>query len=533
MTNEHRIFGPPGTGKTTTLARNVALAAERFGEDKVMVCSFTKAAATEAAGRDLPILPTMIGTLHSICHRALDRPIIAETQIAEFNEQYPSQALSGRGGGLDDAGLTVPEGQAPGDPYLRAYQLFRARMITRDSWKTSVGGFARAWEDWKDEHDYCDFTDLIEFCLERKPSPPGYPQVLFVDEAQDLNRLQVSLIRKWGLNMDHIVLIGDDDQCIYDWAGADASNMLLPVIPDTHKIILKQSYRVPRAVHARAQAWIGECRNRQAKDYLPDDREGLVVELPHGNWRAPRDLVTEVAKYTETGSSVMLIASCSYMLTPLVRELREEGVPFHNPYRRTRGDWNPLSRQAGSTGTRLRQFMSLDDTGLGFEWTAASLHSWTGLIKSTGIIKRGARKVMEEAAEADPGRRLTADDLLAYFEPRFFEETMVPSPEWLMRYVRPDKQQALKFALDIYRRKGEAAFNRPQVIVGTIHSIKGGESDVVFLIPDLSREAMREWSGFGSPGHDAIRRLFYVGMTRARETLVLVSPGIPSLSVRF
>lgn len=60
--------------------------------------------------------------------------------------------------------------------------------------------------------------------------------------------------------------------------------------------------------------------------------------------------------------------------------------------------------------------------------------------------------------------------------------------------------------------------------MGTIHSVKGGEADVVVLFPDLSAAGMRQWVGPWE-GRDAVIRCFYVGMTRARETLVICQPG--------
>jgi superfamily I DNA/RNA helicase len=61
---------------------------------------------------------------------------------------------------------------------------------------------------------------------------------------------------------------------------------------------------------------------------------------------------------------------------------------------------------------------------------------------------------------------------------------------------------------------------RPQVIVGTIHSVKGGEADVVILFPDLSQAGDAAYQRYGPP-RDAVIRTFYVGMTRAREALYL------------
>ena len=64
-----------------------------------------------------------------------------------------------------------------------------------------------------------------------------------------------------------------------------------------------------------------------------------------------------------------------------------------------------------------------------------------------------------------------------------------------------------------------AAIQRqPEIIVGTIHSVKGGEADVVYLLPDLSVAAVRQAE---EGDEDSITRTFYVGMTRAKERLVL------------
>jgi superfamily I DNA/RNA helicase len=61
---------------------------------------------------------------------------------------------------------------------------------------------------------------------------------------------------------------------------------------------------------------------------------------------------------------------------------------------------------------------------------------------------------------------------------------------------------------------------QPRVVVGTIHSVKGGQADVVYLFPDLSQAGAAQYERSGAP-HDSVIRLFYVGATRARETLYI------------
>ena len=74
-------------------------------------------------------------------------------------------------------------------------------------------------------------------------------------------------------------------------------------------------------------------------------------------------------------------------------------------------------------------------------------------------------------------------------------------------------------------QNSEGFVPRPKIIVGTIHSVKGGEADVVYLLPDLSWATRRDIEDNGLDASDAVVRMAYVGMTRARQKLVLCDPG--------
>ena len=87
----------------------------------------------------------------------------------------------------------------------------------------------------------------------------GWPQVphrYIGGWAQDLTRLQLTLVRRWSESAHYLVLAGDDDQTIYSWAGASPEAILEPDIPADHKFFLTQSSRVPRAIHAAAEKLI-------------------------------------------------------------------------------------------------------------------------------------------------------------------------------------------------------------------------------------------------------------------------------------
>ena len=93
--------------------------------------------------------------------------------------------------------------------------------------------------------------------------------------------------------------------------------------------------------------------------------------------------------------------------------------------------------------------------------------------------------------------------------------------DWYEQHLLTSRKGPSRFPLNVVRRQGaDTLKNAPKVVVGTIHSVKGSEADAVYLFPDLSKPGMREWLG-DPEARSAVYRLFYVGMTRARDTLVL------------
>ena len=513
---EFRKFGPPGTGKTTSLARDIENAVAKYGEESVLVCSYTKAAATEISGRVVKIAKHMMGTLHSICFRVLGNPSIAELKFDSFNDEHPQFKLSGDAPEIDD-GLDMPNSKTQADNLLWQYQYYRSRMIPRDGWPNmQVRAFGQAWEGWKERWGLLDYTDLIDSCLHDVGIVPGDPAVLFVDEAQDLSTMQFALIRKWGAKCDFFVMIGDDDQSIYNFAGADARNLFTPPLPDEQVKVLHQSFRVPRAVHSIATKWIEGCRERQPKTYNPRDDDGEIAHADKATYKYPDPLIADIEGQLAIGRTCMVIGSCTYMLDPIVRALREAGIPFHNPYRKAQGAWNPIREGDTSTLARFQYFMRTRPDG-DYGYTAQILHLWVDLIQSKGILKHGAKKKIAALAESNPGLELSTQDLGDFFEPVFFDATMNgPDPNWLLQNATLSKRERLTYPYRLWQRYGEKV-PKPAVTVGTIHSVKGGEADCVYLFPDLSREGALEWQR----NPDPVRRLFYVGMTRARSRLVL------------
>ena len=522
ITGEYRIFGPPGTGKTTNVTRQIRRAVERFGKDSVLVTSFSRAAAAELAGQDLPVSSNRVGTLHSHCWHALGRPEIAEVHVEEWNRANPHLRITpvkkDRKLDGEESDEESVDDVRSGDHWLGELNRFRGMMRPVEVWPAALREFATKWNRHKASSRVMDFCDLIETAMREIRIAPHNPDVIFADEAQDLNPMQLTLVRRWGENAQYFIIAADDDQTIYSWCGATPDAVLDPEIPEDHKIILKESHRVPRSVHARANRLIHQVTRRQEKVYEPRPDDGLCMHLSRGGYKSPEYWILKtIMQHLEKGQKVMLLASCSYMLHPVIAVLRQQGIPFHNQYRKSHGYWNPLRR--GRKGSSVNRILSL----LGdHPWNHRDLKLWTEWLNPKGTLRQGAKALIDAS---DDSLSVTTERLHELFESAAVDALLAASSDprqllqWWSRRVAPAFHGRVQFPLAVAHARGHIALEEPpRVTVGTIHSVKGGEADVVFLFPDLSPAGDAAYQRHG-PQRDSVIRLFYVGMTRARHTL--------------
>lgn len=524
MNNEIRVFGSPGCGKTTYLSRLIHKQAKKTGSASILVSSFTRTAAEELVGRNLPLDREQVNTLHGHCYHALGKPEIANSKIKEFNEEFGANLSSDGGTNIDenilDANFTTED-----DLLFSEYNIYRNKMIPKEMWKPQVRAFGEKWEAWKAKHDLIDFTDMIEKAFTDYDEAPNRPRYGFFDEVQDFTLLELSLIRKWGKNMERFYLVGDDDQCLYSFKGAQADAFLFPDINKEQKIILDQSYRVPRKIQKIAMQWIQQVKKREAKVYKPcADREGRIRSIAAG-YKNPQMILKDAEKHISAGKTVMFLTSCSYMLGPIIKELRTQGIPFHNPYRLSRGDWNPIRRGTSLRMTateRLINFLKPFNEYYGDQarmWLASELAAWIEVIAAKGILKKKAKEEAKKFAKAFPELEMPINSLLTFFEEEALVDCMDHGLDWFTKSLMQSKAKAFEFPIHVLKKRGiKALEEKPRVIPGTIHSVKGGEADIVYLFPDISKKS---FMAMGNGGEADIIRQYYVGMTRAREELVL------------
>lgn len=524
MSNTFHIYGPPGTGKTRYLANEASKLSQGVGgSTSVLICSLTRAAAKEIAGRGTYVNEDMIGTLHAHAFRALGQPEMVTKHIAEWNDHCGARHMMLSGGHDDDM-----VGNTDGDKTMAECVVLRSKMVPVEHWTNArCIAFNKKWEEWKGDHDYFDFTDLIDRAIKDVEKPPGNPTVMIGDEAQDWSKLEATLFRDhWGKHAQTVKMSGDEDQTIFSWRGADPHIFSGHEIPKENETILEQSYRVPSAIHAKAISWIRQIKNRKDVIYLPKVGEvGEVRRKDSYIYRDPPQMVREVLQHVKNNEEVMILGSCAYMLQAVIKELRLYGIPFHNPYRTTSHNWNPLntSKDKVSTMDRLKAFLHPDnDKGTNPDiWSKEAMQMWFPLLKSRGLLHTGTQKVVESGDFTPPNE--------VWGWGSFFKDSGVVDnllnidKEWFLENIIPSKSKSVDYPLKIIENGLSEC--GPNVVVGTIHSVKGAEADHVYLFPDIAYQA-----SLGD--RDEIIRLMYVGMTRAKQSLTLCG-GSSNLSVEW
>lgn len=298
------VEGPPGTGKTTHLLGIVEEALARgVPPDRIGYLSFTKKAVQEAIDRacvrfDLkPRMLPYFRTIHSLAFWALGMQRSQVMSKEHFRDLSDLLGLS-----LSGMSLSTEEGllqtQTQDDRLVFLENMARVRCVPlRQVWEEfahddvdwwQLERLSRAVDEYKRARYILDYTDMLLHYV-KKDRPPDL-ELLVIDEGQDLSEAQWQVVDMLARGAEHVYIGGDDDQSIYQWAGASVSRFIR--LRGREVRTLDRSYRVPGRVHGLADQVVRGIAARREKTWRPREVDGEVewyshhshVDMSEGSW---------------------------------------------------------------------------------------------------------------------------------------------------------------------------------------------------------------------------------------------------------
>ena len=484
------ILGPPGTGKTTTLLKLVDEHLLAGGDPmKVAFISFTRKSVDEARARamakfDLPKKSFhLFRTIHSLAYYMQGMSQAMVLQKSHYKEL--GELLGMQMTGVQRQEQEIYE-MLEGDQYLFIESLSRLKCETLyDTWRSlnsdvefeRLEYFARAIKQFKLSKLIWDFTDMLQHYLES--GQPPKMELLIVDEAQDLSRLQWRIVEKLVGGADRAYIAGDDDQAIFRWSGADIEYFMhLP--RQNRKQILGHSYRLPMAIHSFSRALLGRMMERNDKSFTCTDEPGQVM------------FIDSIEHIDMSKGSWLILHRNGWPLKEVESDVRRMGYPYQTQSYSTDRDESVV---------------------------AAAL--WERLRRKESISAAEAKIVLEQMSRHHaPKHKITraGQYTLAELVSSGHIRTEVCTHIW-HEALDLIEQENIEYYLAV-RLRNEPLLKTPRIKISTIHGAKGGEADNVVLFCDMS---LKTFNAMESHPDDEVR-VFYVGTTRARKNLYLVNP---------
>ena len=577
-----RLFGGPGSGKTTALLDRVEqlLTEDDVDVRDVLVVSYTRAAAAEVRERLAERLDTTpralrgnVCTMHAKAYDLLnlsrsdvvgdsDKESFCDDYGIEFEGEYEgSRRRSARSTALGNKVISTSQwlqrtDREVGDWYDVPFQWNeeevrlppeiddRAQTGNKytptwpsDDDRLDIPEAIRAWRAWKGNHDIVGFADMLERVEQRSLLPDV--EYLVIDEFQDITTLQYGVYEEWRPHMTRVLIAGDDDQVVYAWQGADPD--LLLDEPVDNDIVLPNSYRLPSRILNVVNQEISHIDKRQEKNLEPRT-EGGYVEAMRG--RSMLDVTREVRRTVEeTDETVMVLFRARYQLFQFIDEFIDQGIPF-----------NCLTDQRMWTDRLTHYIDAIEAIDADEPMNGLQARRLADMLADSAFGTGDRDELfaelddMEEAADTDDITELSVEPELVREHAPF-----VPNP--------PEAADMLRKVTSFQERSVRAYFastyrgmDSDRVRVGTIHSAKGREADHVFVATDLTEKVVEQMAAAVEQGDETVpdgreltkrtspvpmvtdneRRVFYVGMSRARRRLVLMEQlidGAPTLPI--
>jgi superfamily I DNA/RNA helicase len=483
-----------GTGKTTALMGELEQLLSHTKPEKIAFTTFTNAGAKELAHRACVKFPHLteenfryFRTLHSIAYRSIPhQPMMSRGDLISFG-QFSGYYISGINAlnakdGIINAKAGLGDQLIAMDGLVRSRRCAFDQVIIEQSGTTftehQLEDFSKAYREYREAMGKYDFTDMLEQFL---PLAKDLPiEALLVDEAQDLNILQWEIIDEMSKGVDRYVVAGDDKQAIYRFNGGQPEKLINMV---GKREVLDTSYRLPSNILRYAEGIAGRISNKQEYTVAPVAEGGTVhrilgvneLDLSKGTW--------------------FFLGRNRAFLGWFEEELLSAGVLYETD-----------SADAIIPHGMLETIKAWKELQKGFSVDAKTAKAFYAILKAGKSVKRGGKKRLNALNDAEFVDR---DELMATYG-------LVDTPDWPIVFQLPDRTLDLLGALDKNNQLEETC----RVKISTIHGVKGQEADNVVILPDMAGMTMRNFRSAPDDEH----RVFYVGVTRAKENLFLHAP---------
>jgi DNA helicase-2/ATP-dependent DNA helicase PcrA len=503
------ILAGAGAGKTTTITRRVAnqVVSGAFAAREILAVTFTDKAATEMRER-LDLLGVGGVTARTFHSAALG-------QLQALGGEAVGKIIASKALPLRHIGNTLPAPYRfrPAGDLATEVEWAKNRRLTPDSYLEGLGSHVppippdlmqrvfHAYEAQKAERSHVDFEDLLELTIRLfDDDPHALAEVreryraFTVDEYQDVNLLQQTLLDRWLGGADELCAVGDDYQSIYAFTGATPAYLLgLPRrFPHATVVRLEANYRSSPEVLELANKIVPT---------LGGAEKVLRATQPSG----PKPAVRFFANGADETAFVLA----------RVRELHREGVPFE--------EMAVLCR----TNARLADFEEpFHDAEIPFQGAAL-----LGREAARRLLKQ--LRAVDSPAVAKSVRSLALDaGWVEQLPDKLGEREMVRQAD-LSRLIRlaaefdDGVRTTREFVADLEARFGSTGAERRGAHLLTLHRAKGLEFEAVF-IPRVEERELPIRQAKRPEEIAEERRLLYVGMTRAKRHLALTWSGRPS-----
>ncbi|MGH9204242.1 MAG: ATP-dependent helicase, partial [Vicinamibacterales bacterium] len=347
------ILAGAGSGKTRVIAHRIAylIAEHRIAADRVLAVTFTNKAAEEMRARVEDLLgvncQTMwISTFHALCARLLRREapgigLSRDFVIYDSADQQTVVKQLIKEFGLDDSSY---QPRAVLSRISHAKNRMEELETLEKSWNPRDREIARLYAGYQralKSASALDFDDLLLKTVELFDSVPAVReryakkfQFVMVDEYQDTNRPQYLLIKQLASLHRNLAVVGDPDQSIYKWRGADLRNILdfETDFPESVVVRLERNYRSTQVILDAASAVIACNRNRKEKTLWTDRTGGRKIVYFRGNDELEEaDYITRVARETLTeniGHAMAVLYRTNAQSRAIEDSLRQANIAY-------------------------------------------------------------------------------------------------------------------------------------------------------------------------------------------------------------